>query len=374
MRLGAARTASVTIVRLLQSVTHALLITYRNPPVGAASWIEPIPPHTWSATVPPKSPIPASFFGMVLGIVGLGSAWRAASALWGIPGAIGEMIMITGAAVWAILMIGYGLKWLLQRDEALAELRHPIQCCFISLVPATTTLMGLVLAPHHRLGALALWLVGTLSQVAFSAFRSGGLWRGGADLSSVTPILFLPSVAANLISSIVAGALGLPSWGLLFFGMGFFSWVVIESAIVLRLWTAAPLPPSLRPALGIHMAPPVVASVAYLANTNGLSDAFVQAMWGYGLFQLGMLARLLPWVGEQPFSASYWGYSFGITAISTGALQISARGGSDAIANLAPLVFVLSNAAMATLLVGTLIRLFQRRLVPPPLTGIQATK
>ncbi|HEY5849617.1 MAG TPA: dicarboxylate transporter/tellurite-resistance protein TehA, partial [Lysobacter sp.] len=187
-------------------------------------------------------------------------------------------------------------------------------------------------------------------------------------------IIFLPSVAANLISSIVAGVLGLSSWGLLFFGMGFFSWVVIESVIVVRLWTAPPLAPPLRPALGIHMAPPVVATVAYLANTSGPPGAFVQAMWGYGLFQLIMLARLLPWVGEQPFSASYWGYSFGVTAISTGALQISMRNGSDAIANLAPLVFVLTNVAIATLVVGTLIRLCQGRLVPPALTGTQAMK
>jgi len=315
-----------------------------------------------------KSAIPASFFGMVLGIVGLGSGWRAATALWGVPAAIGESIMIAGAAVWTILAIAYGLKWLLHREEALAELRHPIQCCFISLVPATTTLMGLVLAPHHRGGALGLWLTGTLCQVAFAAYRSGGLWRGGMDLEAVTPIVFLPSVAANLISSIVAGVLGLQSWGLLFFGMGFFSWVVIESAIVVRLWTAPPLLPPLRPALGIHMAPPVVATVAYLANTSGPPDAFVQAMWGYGLLQLIMLARLLPWVGEQAFSASYWGYSFGVTAISTGALQIAAREGGGAIANLASVVFVLSNVAIAVLVVGTLTRLFQRRLVPPPLT------
>ncbi|HEY5851088.1 MAG TPA: dicarboxylate transporter/tellurite-resistance protein TehA, partial [Lysobacter sp.] len=180
------------------------------------------------------SAIPASFFGMVLGIVGLGSGWRAATEVWGVPAAIGESIMVAGALVWTVLAIAYGLKWVFQREEALAELRHPIQCCFISLVPATATLMALVLAPHHRGGATGLWLAGTVGQVAFAAYRSGGLWRGRMNLDAVTPIIFLPSVAANLISSIVAGVLGLSSWGLLFFGMGFFSWVVIESVIVVR--------------------------------------------------------------------------------------------------------------------------------------------
>ncbi|MBF6025394.1 dicarboxylate transporter/tellurite-resistance protein TehA [Lysobacter niastensis] len=317
---------------------------------------------------------PASLFGAVLGIVGLGASWRAAAVLWNVPTTIGESIMVAGAIVWAILAMSYLLKWLLQREEALAELRHPIQCCYISLVPATTTLMGLVLAPHYRGTAVVLWIVGTVCQIGFAAYRAGGLWRGGLNIEAVTPILFLPSVAANLISSIVAGVLGLTSWGLLFFGMGFFSWIVIESAIVFRLWTAAPLPMPLRPALGIHMAPPVVASVAYLVNTDGPADLFVQAMWGYGLLQLVMLARLLPWVSDQPFSVSYWGYSFGVTAISTGALQMASRGGSEAISVLAPLVFVISNAAIAALGVGTLTRIVQGRLLPPRLTGERTVK
>lgn len=312
---------------------------------------------------------PASLFGTVLGIVGLGASWRAAAVMWDVPSSIGESLMAAGALVWAILALSYLLKWLFQRDEALAELRHPIQCCFISLVPATTTLMGLVLAPHHRGTAVVLWIVGTVCQIGFAAYRAGGLLRGGLDTEATTPILFLPSVAANLISSIVAGVLGLTSWGLLFFGMGFFSWIVIESAIVFRLWTAASLPLPLRPALGIHMAPPVVASVAYLVNTQGPADLFVQAMWGYGLLQLLMLARLLPWVSDQPFSVSYWGYSFGVTAISTGALQMALRGGSEAISTLAPVAFVISNAAIAVLTVGTLTRILQGRLLPPRMTG-----
>jgi tellurite resistance protein len=313
--------------------------------------------------------VPASFFGMVLGIVGLGSGWRAAAVLWGVPPAIGEMIMALGAAVWAVLLIAYALKWLFDREEALAELRHPVQCCFIALVPATTTLMGLALAPHWHDGAWALWVVGTIAQLIFAAYRSGGLWRGNVDMNAITPIIFLPSVAANLISSIVAGVLGMPSLGLLFFGMGFFSWVVIESCIIIRLWTAVPMPAALRPALGIQMAPPVVATVAYLANTKGPPDAFMQAMWGYGLYQMLMLARLWPWVREQPFSASYWGYSFGMTAISTGALQMAVRSRSDAIAQLAPAVFIMSNVVIAVLLVGTLTRIFQKRLLPPPMTS-----
>jgi tellurite resistance protein len=139
----------------------------------------------------------------------------------------------------------------------------------------------------------------------------------------------------------------------------------MESVILFRLWMGPPLNEPLRPAIGIQLAPPVVGALAYLANTQGVPDLFVQAMWGYGAFQLLMLLRLAPWITRQPFAASYWAFSFGITALSTGALQMVSRGVSGAIAVLALPAFVLANVAMLVLLLGSLWRLAQGRLLPP---------
>ena len=310
--------------------------------------------------------MPASFFGIILGLVGLGSSWRSAARLWGLATIVGEAIMLIAAAVWAVLVVAYISKWLLAREEALAEARHAVLCCFIGLVPASTSLMGIVLAPYAHRAAVIAWIVGAAGQLAFGVYRSGGMWRGGRELATVTPVMFLPTVAGNLISAIVAGVLGFPSWGLLFFGVGFFNWIVMESVILLRLWTAEPIAEPLRPVLGIQLAPAVVAALAYLANTHGAPDLIVQAMWGYGLFQLLMLARLLPWIARQPFGASYWAFSFGVTALSTTALQMTLRGAQGAIPMLAPAVFVLANLVLAVLAAGTVVRLLQGRLLPPP--------
>ncbi|WP_266181982.1 dicarboxylate transporter/tellurite-resistance protein TehA [Dyella humicola] len=309
--------------------------------------------------------IPASFFGTVLGIIGLGGSWRMAGRLWQLPHAIGEAIMLFGALVWALLVALYVVKWVWSRDRALAEARDAVQCCFIGLAPATFALMALAIGPYHHGVAIGLWIVGSAGQLAFGLFRSGGMWRGGRDLATVTPILFLPTVAGNFICAIAAGTLGQPSWGVLFFGAGFFNWVVMESVILFRLWMGAPINEPLRPAVGIQLAPPVVGSLAYLANTQGLPDLFAQAMWGYGVFQLLMLLRLAPWITRQPFAASYWAFSFGITALSTGALHMVWRGTTGAIAVLALPAFVLANVAMIALLLGSLWRLSQGRFLPP---------
>ena len=56
------------------------------------------------------APLPASFLGMVLGIAGLGQAWRLAHRLWGTPGIIGEAVLALAATVWAVLVIAYMLQ------------------------------------------------------------------------------------------------------------------------------------------------------------------------------------------------------------------------------------------------------------------------
>jgi tellurite resistance protein len=308
--------------------------------------------------------IPASFFGIVLGLVGLGNNWRGAVRLWGMPPVIGEIIMAAAFAIWALLMICYILKWVGQRQAALAESQHPVQCCFIGLIPATTALMGLVLAPYnHDLANLAL-LLGGAGHVAFSVWRVGAMLQGDREIVTITPVAYLPSVAGNFIVAITAGALGYASWGLLFFGAGLFMWLAMESIIVNRLLHAAPLQPPLRPTLGIQLAPPVVAVTAWLANTQGAPEMLLQATWGYGIFQLLLLIRLLPWIFKQPFAPSYWAFTFGLTALSGGGIQMTLRGAKGAITELTPALFVFTNLALGAIIVGTLALLLQRKLLP----------
>ena len=153
-------------------------------------------------------PIPAAYFGMVLGIIGMGSAWRFAAQHWALPAVVGECLMALGVAVWLVLTCVFIYKWLFRRAAALAEVRDAIQCCFISLFPGTTMLVGVAVAPYAR--PLAFWLIvlGTVGQLAFAAYRSAGLWRGQHTPEATTPGVYLPTVASNLISAIALGSLG----------------------------------------------------------------------------------------------------------------------------------------------------------------------
>lgn len=317
-----------------------------------------------------RSAVPASFFGMILGLVGLGANWRFASHLWNLPSAIGEIVMAVALVVWLVLIAAYICKWVFNRAAAIEEAHHPIQCCFIGLAPSSAVLMALVLVPYTHALALVALIVGTVGQVSFWLWRFGEMLQGDREVITTTPVIYLPSVAGNFIIAVGCGTMGYTSWGILFFGAGAFGWLALESIIVFRLFNASSLPAPLRPTLGIQLAPPVVAVAAWLANTEGAPELLVQATWGYGLLQALLLIRLLPWIMKQPFTPSYWAFSFGVTALSGDALQMTGRGVTGAIAQMAPVFFVLTNVVMAFLIVGTLVRMAQKKLLPPPAVAV----
>ena len=136
-----------------------------------------------------RFPIPASFFGMVLGLAGLGNCWRTAARLWGVPGAVGETIMLITVASWALLLLAYLGKWIWARPQALAEFRHPVQCCFIGLVPVSTLLIALAIAPYAHEAAQTLFTMGAVGQLIFGIHRAGTLWMGDRDPAIPQPLL-----------------------------------------------------------------------------------------------------------------------------------------------------------------------------------------
>jgi tellurite resistance protein len=318
------------------------------------------------ATVPNKF-VPAAFFGMILGLVGLGASWRFAAAIWSLPRVIGEAIMLTATAVWCVLIVLFAAKWIWAKAESLAEFRHPIQCCFVGIVPVSTALIGIAIRPYAPLAAAALATLGIVGQLIFGVYRTGQLWQGGRDPSTTTPVLYLPTVAGSFVSAITLSAFGHPEWGAPFFGVGVLSWLAIESVLLHRLYHAGELPPPLRPTLGIQLAPPTVGCAAYLSISSGPPDLFAQMLLGYGVFQALLMIRLLPWIAKQPFAPSYWAFTFGLSAIATSFLRFVERGETGPIALAAPYVFIAVNLAIGGIALGTLWLLLRGRLLPPAL-------
>ena len=273
-----------------------------------------------------RSPLPASFFGIVLGLSGLGQAWRLSVRLWNMPSVVGEGLLLLSVLVWAVLLIVYVLQAIRHTDVVRKEFMHPVQGSAPALLAVSTLLIVLAILPYSRLLAWLLAVAGISWHLAFSLWHTGGLWQGGRDHIDTAPTLYLPTVAGTFTSAAALGGLGHPEWGWLFLGAGFFSWLALESLVIQRLWHSKALPSAQRPLLGIQFAPPVVWAMAWLMLDPGSADHWLLMLWGYGLFQLLLGMRLGAWLGAQPFSPSYWAYTFGIAAATVCGLKLALAG------------------------------------------------
>ena len=296
-------------------------------------------------------PIPVSYFAMALGTGALGAAWRAAASAGMVPAWLGEAILAFAAVVWLILIAAMVVAVLNFRPWLREQWAHPVQCCFFSLIPATTAQMGATVFPYLSYLGYALAILGGLGQLYFASHRIAGMWRGTHVAEATTPVLYLPTVATNFATATAMGMMGWKDAAMLFFGAGLISWFSMESAILNRLRNLAPMNVGERGLMGVQLAPPFVGGNAYLAANGGMVDWFFLVLTGYGILQLFFLMRLLPWTLEGGFSMSMWGFSFGMASMAASGIRLAAAGSLGLVG---PALTVAGTAFLIFLWVGTL--------------------
>ena len=306
-------------------------------------------------------PIPVSYFSIVLGLSALGLAWRYGTHAVALPAIVGETLLGLATVIWLIFIVAYGVKWLRFRHQAKEELQNLIQCCFISLIPITTILIGLAALPYGFLLSVGLITLGIIWQLVFAAYRAAGLWRGIHKAEATTPIMYLPTVATNFVSGTALGYLGYSEVGMLFLGAGVFSWLSLEPAILHRLRNLEPVAPAVRPAIGIQLAPAYVCCSTYLALNGGEIDLLVKLLIGYGVLQLLFLIRLLSWLFQNGFTVSFWAFSFGLASMANVGLHLY-QGTSNMILGILGLsLFWFASIIIGLLILGTLYLIMRGR-------------
>ncbi|WP_458437477.1 dicarboxylate transporter/tellurite-resistance protein TehA [Methylorubrum extorquens] len=310
-----------------------------------------------------RTRVPATFFGMVLGLCGLGNGWRAVARLGLAPAWIGEALSALGVAVWAAWLVFYAARWLNDRDTVLVEARDPTSSFFASLAPVATMIASVGLAPHWPDIAWMMAMAGLVGTTLFAVWGVGGLWMGDRAFEATTPILYMPTAGGGFVAAITCAAFGMKELGLLFFGAGLLSWLTLESVVIHRLILRT-LPVPLRASLGLHLAPPAVACVAYLAVTDGPPDRLAQILFGYALLHALVMVRLVPWLRQQPFSPAAWAYTFGVSALPLAALRLTERGLAGPSASLAIPLFVAANLIIGWIALRTLGLLLRGKLLP----------
>lgn len=272
--------------------------------------------------IPPKVGLfrrtPPAIFPAVLGLLGLGIAWKRAVFNFGFPSEIVDVFLGMVTLLFLYCLVAYAAKVVL-RPAVLAE--------DLNVLPGRTGLSALAVA----MMALAAILADFAPFVAFPVLGLGvfGLLAialrvlparlKGADPSGpATPALHL--VFVGFVVAPLAGApLGVEH-GILVPLI----WYCVLSGALITAITIGPLlrgtgAPPLRPLHAIHLAPPsFIASASVLT----LQETLAAASLAWAALVFAALLLRLRWLTEGGFSGFWSAFTFPLTAFA-GALMLA---------------------------------------------------
>jgi len=278
--------------------------------------------------------IPASFFPIVMGLGGLGQAWRAAARTHAGLAPVGDALVLAAVALWILLCASYAAKWIGAPELARSEAAHPVSGAFVPLAPASLLLLLPALVPWLGGAGDALFIVLAAVQIAATASFVARSLGGKLEASAITPAWHLAVVAGLLFSGGAAAALGYL------------------------------LAPPMRPLLAIELAAPAVVLITYATLAGGEADALALGLFGWTLFVAVMLSVLVRWLCEAPFGAGYWAFTFPAAALSIAAWRIAQATASDPALRFALVLFVVANAVIGFVAARTLLALVRGRFLP----------
>lgn len=318
-----------------------------------------------SAATAAAARVPASFFSMVLGLGTLAAAWRNASRAYAVSPWLADALLAASAVLWVAFFAAQVVRAATAPAKLRADLEHPVEGSLAAFAPASLLVLAAGASVHYRELAQVLFWIGAAWQLAFAVWIVGR-WLGGAvEPRLVTPAMYLPPAAGNLLAAGAAGAVGQAELGWLFFGAGAVTWLVLAALLLVRHLSEGELAPGLRPLLGIELAPPAFALVAWQTLQGGTPDPTSRTLLGISLFVGLVLLRLAGRFRDAPFGAAHWALAFPVAALSAATLRIASAAPRSLAAALALPLFIAANALVAAIAYKTVVALSRGKLLPP---------
>ncbi|HEX3830134.1 MAG TPA: hypothetical protein VHV82_22945 [Sporichthyaceae bacterium] len=265
--------------------------------------------------------VPANFFGIPLGLIGLADAWLVAANFHLAPVLAGRLLVAVAMFAWVAVTFAYLRGLLTHRVSLAGDLADPVAGPFIAAAVLVPMLAAAdVLHPYdHRAGTVLVDVLIAITVVLAGWFT--GQWTSRpVPLATVHPGYFLPAAAGGFISSACAALVGQRNLAQVLFGLGLFSWIVLGAIIRARPILGPPLPTPLVPTLAIEVAPAAVAIFAAFVIDGQHVNVTVQALAGYGLLMVIAQLRLLPEFLRLSFMPTFWAFTFPAAAVDFAAL------------------------------------------------------
>ncbi len=290
--------------------------------------------------------VPPAIFPVVLGLLGLGVAWRRAVVEFGLPGSPLEMFLGMVTLFFAFCGIAYCAKAFFRPGSVIEDMATLPGRTGLSAFAMCSMVEASVLAPYSTSIAKFLLLFGFVGLVAIALPVLVKRIAGKDTSGPSTPAMHLVFVGFIVIPG-AAVPLGFPPTLL-----NWLVWYCVFASLVVVGFTFAPIilgtgTPPLRPLHAIHLAPAsLVASSAFLIGQKEL--AAVALVWSSLIFLL-LLFRT-NWMTAGGFSGFWSAFTFPVSAYAAALLFAGDDYDSALIRSVGGVVLVLST--LITLQVG----------------------
>jgi tellurite resistance protein len=251
-----------------------------------------------------------------LGLAGLAQVWSMATSVLGLPFELGQAFWLVAAIAW-IWTVAVHVHRGTRTDQPFShQLTHFAQGPLAALLPLAAMLLGAGLHRTVPLAGTVLTLISMAAAAAFAAWILSFWMRGELPLESVHGGYFLPISAAGLVGALAAAQTGLDWLAVGSFAVGIVFWLVISVFFFLRLALRPTMPAPLVPTLAILVAPPAVASAAWLTISGGRPDHVFEGLTAMTVFMALIQVMLLPRYRALPFSLGFWSFTFPAASVS----------------------------------------------------------
>ncbi|PRY14094.1 TDT family transporter [Kineococcus rhizosphaerae] len=279
----------------------------------------PPPAPVVAPVAPTRVRLTPNLFGTSFGLAGLAATWTAAAAAVGLPTWPATALWAAAALVHVVVAVAY-LRDAPRHRRLASDVADPTLGPFTALGFVPVMLLGAWLHGYQGTAGQVVVVVGVLGTVLLGAHLTGGWITSPGPLQRWHPGYFLPSVAGGLVAAQSLAKVGWHDAGLVAFGYGAVSWLVLGSILLVRLMTQPALPAPLLPTMAIEVAPAVVASNAWFTLNGGRSDTVVVLLAGYAVFMALVQVRLVPLYLRSAFGPGFWSFSFSYAALATTAV------------------------------------------------------
>lgn len=303
-------------------------------------------------------------FSIPLGLLALSGAWRRYELWQELEVKISQFVLIIGLTILIFLFVLSLGKYLRYPILLKQEFLHPVLSAMLALMPVAFLLAVSLLHAQYPEWHTSFFVV-TLLCICWQAALA---WRVVSQLSTgkmpadaISPALYVPIVPGGFVGAMSLYALGFPGFAMLLLGMGLGGWALLEVRILNCLFSG-PLPLSLRPTLGIEIAPAAVGCLAVTVLWPELPANIILIGIGITCGPLFAVLTRWHWWSETPFSFGFWSFSFPLAAFSSAVIEAVHKGTWPKTVALCVLLIV--TGIVAYLFVRSFILLMQKRILP----------